>query len=367
MLNYNKYDNDLTKYLSVLTEMDIKDYVGDIVGDIYDAEIPSNIPDNPKDEEITCYTPYGKMNIEHIYQDGDELLIFRRIIGGAIYEEYILSMVDLLIVPRIKGAIYERRNKGIILTDIERKYEESPIDKSMRIVSSRECRRIYSDEELEKKEVDDKSIVFAYPDHFSPTKLVSYLSNKKLKEKLELLIEFSIPSYDKKYHTEKHQLEPSYVIDMTFNKRFNYWKRLFYHRLEGPKLIERVNSLINGVIDSESIKDIKTLMDIVAKYKRRINFNHDFIVEDPFEIHDRYELLFDLLNTRKMDIWQNFQKGTWESLATSYLGPSKVSMEHEYYKYIKSLVKSNFSIELPNKDIEPLELYNMLIKKYNPK
>ena len=120
MKKYDKYENELTRYIDMLTSISIKDILGDIVGDIIEADIPINIPSG--DTELDITTPVGIMHIKLEKNYIQEVLHIYHKIGEKFYGEYIIDSNDIILENKVKGLILEKRKEGIVLTEITRKY-----------------------------------------------------------------------------------------------------------------------------------------------------------------------------------------------------------------------------------------------------
>lgn len=347
MDKFNKYNNELTIYINKLVGENISDLVGDIVGDIISADIPTNIPEG--DTTIEVITPLGNMTVRYYTLGFNAYLIFNRIIGGVIYEEHIIDLLELFDNPISRGYILEKRNRGIILTKMEKVYDKSPVSEINRIISNEETKSICSYEELRKilnDNIDD--IIFKH-NPFSIRELFYAMEGKTIKRPMWIHVVQDVLPFAIESAKKEDEIEPSYSVKMLINKYYDHYQQYYYHVLEGEKLIERVSDLIHGSINSESIKDIKTLIEW---YKTS---NDHFY---------KKERLFDLFNQSPLDIWQNYQKGTFNELSEHYLGPSKVKMSEYYYDYLKYLISTNFSLSLPEENQSALSLYQSLIKKY---
>ena len=350
MEKYDRYSNELTTFINLLVGMDVKDLVGDIVGDIISVDIPSIIPQG--DFEFDACTPFGTIHIKHTYINYQDLLIFTRVCGGSIYEEYIIDLLELFEEYITRGYILEKRRDGVVLTSIVRHYDTSILDESKRIIKSEEDKQIYAYDELKKKTNIDIDYL-AYSNHYYSIRDIFYaLENKDPRYCIRLYIDFYLPKYCIDYARSKRIIEPSFDYHMHINEYWDYYENLFRHLIEGNKIIERVDSLIHGAINSQSIKDIQTIM---LKYLPISQTSRD-----------NREQIFDLFNQGDLPIWQNFDKGKFNEIAERYIGPSEVKLGKEYYEYIKELVLNHFPINITQDNLNAHQLYSLLLKKYSP-
>ncbi len=342
MKKYDAYDNELTSYIDMLTDISIKDIIGDIVGDILDVDIPINIPEG--DATINGQTPMGPMVInitKTATKKGFKKISKTNVTielqkGDSIYEEYTFAIDEEPSTIKVEGFIIEERANGIITTKNTREYDNNY--GTFILINMLEKRNAYTYEKLQ-----DAHINIEYPNQEETLKK----KHRHLKDAFAYFpIEdiISIGRSTNLYIGMPDYQKDDYWLD---NKPFrininNFPKEHLYRSLEGQKLLERVDDLIHGHISSQSLNDLKTLLnDTNAEFCNPAN-GFNLLVN--VKATDRKGRLFDTL----------------ESLEEEQLGASQDTLSREYYEYLRELVINTFQVEIPEEIGKPSDIVQLL-------
>ncbi len=337
MKKYDAYDNELTSYIDMLTDISIKDIIGDIVGDILDVDIPINIPEG--DTTINGQTPMGSLEInitKTITKKGFKKSTKIKITiglqkGDSIYEEYIFDLDKKTTNIKVEGFIIEQRERGEIITRNLREYDLNY--NTFILINMQEKRRDYPLSACINMNDDVKGLtlkakhniakcVFGYPIEY----IIAIGGGTNLN--------ISFPNYNKN----------EYWLD---NKTFrininNFSTKHLYKSLEGHRLLERIDDLLHGNITYQSLLDLKSLLN---------DSNAEF--GNPA---DGFNLLTKVKATNdKGEVYD-----TLESLEEEELGPSKNILSREYYEYLRDLVQSIFQVEIPEDLESPSDIVQLL-------
>lgn len=333
MHKYDMYDNDLVICIDKILGTHIGDIVGDIVGDVLDIDIPANIPSGNITMETE--TALGKMHISIAKLFKANTLVFTREIGGSIYEEYTLELEDLPTNFLVYGRVLEERENGVIITNIIRNYDycnHDDIDK--RLINSEETRKVYKNNQIEQLFPNLAIDKMSLQEKFYKLKRLDDLSRMKgIKPLIDLTIKLDIPGYiGANYRRGQFINRKSIVI---INEGFNikHQDKIYdlFEYLSGNKTLEKINDLLHGNITSRNINALKEAFDPSKEdwlsYIRGFNY---------------------LLNARVCTTDSNFE-GRLFALEDDFIGPSKVELGSEYYKYLKELITETFhlDVELP--------------------
>lgn len=342
MKKYDKYSNDLTRYINQIIGYNISDLVGDIVGDILEADIPINIPNG--DISIDVLTPLGIMNIKYVKEYYQETLYLTRKIGETIYEEFIIDLNQLIVENKVSGLILEERENGIILSEINREYEPIKQDgETLRLIKSSEIRRVYNRSQL----YDIGLYLWCFPldGQFDFVK-EDYKKFKRLTPIVESRINMDIPEYIRRLHREGHFRE-NFNLDINSNV-FDH----LYTGIKEDKKLEIVNDLLHANITSMSVKSLKNMIiwSMSPKDYRNINIKG-------FSLFDYYNFFWS----------SSKESGTINGLTEQCIGPSEVQLGREYYEYLRDLIINTFQIDIPSSEMVKEDIVQLIKDNYQIK
>lgn len=344
MSRYSAYDNELTRYIDLITKISIKDIIGNLIGDVIDVDIPVNLPKD--NATITASTPNGEVEIEIITTTNKikfkkyskTSVIIKHKIGNSTYEEYTFDLDDDHQEFLVKGFILEERDRGLIITRNERLYDYRnnkgkliKLDERRTAYSYKAINEAYKEigmniEEcpIEKKHSLLKELCICFP--IEEPGLICKTN-----------IDISIPDYDRNNPWNYNQ---RYYVNIN-----NMPKEHFYRFLTGEKILERVDDLLHGNINSHSLNDLKILLSCTDDYEKRKNSNG-------------FNLLLGVKATSK-DVMYD----TLATLEEEQLGSSKITLERSYYEYLHELLLDTFDVELRT-SLKPNDVVELIKTNY---
>ncbi len=344
MSKYNMYDNELTLYIKAIVKTPIHDIVGDIAGDILSVDIPSNIPDG--DIDIHTNTALGDMMINIARKPSKTVVTFKRQISQSIMEEYTLELDNVPINFLVQGHIIELRENGIIYTNVLREYDYcNHDDADLRLINSEETQSVYTNEQLEKLV---PNLCFTSHNlqqkYLMLEKIADYLKNlsdlsrlKNIFPSLRNIIKLSIPGYIWSNY-RPGQFPQNHVATVNCEAPI-----MLYDLIEGNKTLERINNLLHGSINSESIKDLKTILDHTKNGSKNFIYGFNYLANHMVSAPD------DGYCDKLCDLEEKL------------IGPSKIVLSKEYYAYIKELILDAFKVQLD----EPINPDNIVYSLKN--
>lgn len=341
MKKYDKYENELTRYIDMLTSISIKDILGDIVGDIIEADIPINIPSGDTEFDIT--TPVGIMHIKLEKNYIQEVLHIYHKIGEKFYGEYIIDSNDIILENKVKGLILEKRKEGIVLTEITRKYipcEENR--EALRLSESEENRYVFKNYQL----YDIGLYLWCFPIEIAFTFVKEdYKKFKQLTPKVKTRTFMQLPNYVEigPNGSGFYGRFPLSINGNTFSHN--------YENIEEDRKLERVNDLLHGNITSLSIEHLKNMViwDLDPEDYRRYMLAG-------FDVFSKYPHFWST-DSEKID--------TIKNLTNEYIGPSQITLGKEYYEYLRNLVLSTLQIDFSPSEIEKEGLVQLMKSYYS--
>lgn len=318
----SKYNNDLTKFIELLINWPIHDIIGDITGDVISVEIPSNIP--IEDITINAETSLGPL----IITKTNKSLTFTRHTKTVI-EEYILDIKNMPVNHIAYGYKLELREQGIILTQITKEYDFcNHDDMDMRLTNSLEKRQDYTFEQLskimpnlciesytfEQNQLNLESL-FNYFTH-----LPSIADVKGTHPIINTTIKLTLPGYIGANNRVGDYDQPFKVMidDEDYTSSYDF--------INGNKSLERINDLLHGIITSENILDINTMITRSMQDS----------------LHAGLNLLENHIKSSSTSIYNT----SLYKLEYNMLGSGKLSLPPIYYKYLKQLVLDKYKIDL---------------------
>ena len=341
MKKYNKYDNELTRYINLLLGYDISDIIGDIVGDIIDADIPINVPKG--DTSFDVATPLGTMHIKYTNNYIQDLIQIYHKIGEKFYGEYTIDSMHLFSENKITGLTLEKRGEGIVLTEIARKYTPCEEGKdALRLSETGEKRYVFTNQQL----YDIGLYLWCFPIETSFQFVKEdYKKFKQLTPKVEAKTSIHFPEYKK--------IGPE---GSGFYGRFHFFINSdpfshLYENIEADRKLEIVNDLFHGRITSLNIEHLKNM---VMWSLNRDDYRNHMIAG--FDIFSRYKF-FRSTDDEKI--------GTINSLTTEYIGPSLITIGKEYYEYLRNLALSTLQIDFSPSEIEKDGLVQLMKSYYS--
>lgn len=335
MRKIDAYDNELTRYIDLLTDISIKDIIGDIVDDILEADIPINISD--EDNTVTVHTFTGKMKI-HITKSGQNessktSVTIERLKGESIYEEYRLELDVENPKVTVEGFIIEERKRGVIVTQNIREYDYS--NQEFRLINMQEKRSAYSYQRLKDAYI----------------RLENENPDKTLKKNHHLLKQVfqGFPIEDMLAISSA-----KFNINLQDDKKIGNWPDFIniningiprnnkYKSLTGDRLIKRIDDLLHGNITHQSLIDLRTLLNAPNQELFNPPSGFDFLANDEAvnSKGDKYETL--------------------KFLEEEQLGSSEVTYSREYFEYLRDLIIDIFQIEIPEELEKPSDLVQLL-------
>lgn len=340
MKKYDAYDNELTKYIDLVMGFNIKDIVGDIVGDILDFDMPVNLPDGSHTIEVETSTGPMTISINKLFSKN--VLVFSRKIGDSIYEEYQVELETIPINFLVYGSILEKREKGVVVTNIVRCYDYlNHDDADKRLISSEEIRSIFDYNQIEKIYPNTSISNLDVESQFEALKNIKDLSHlKRVKPLIKTIVDLRIPNYIGANY-RRGEFPNDHFITVNNQSRI-----LLYEFIEGNKTLERANDLLHGNITSKSIDDLKTMID----YSRRIGSKAYLF---------GFNYLADVQTSTNGEIYA----GRLSELESELIGSSTVNMPKYYYEYLKELLLETFDIELGD-SINPKDVVKLIKNNY---
>ncbi len=341
MEKYNAYDNELTEYIDLLTKQSIKDIVGDIVGDVLEFDIPVNIP--KEDHTFQVKTPKGPMTISIKKLFSKKIITFSRKIDEYFYEEYTVELDNLPTDFLVHGLTLEKRERGMILTDIIRCYDYCNHDDACkRLIGSEETRFVFDYNKIEKLISCPNFLELDIENQFPLLQHFKDLARLKgVRSLLKTVINLRIPNYIAANY-RRDEFPSSHVVTVN-----NSSPILLFDFLSGNKTLERADDLFHGRLTSKSIQDVKTIIDYL-----NLGFSRNYIY------------CFNYLYNLQTSINGKIYEGRLKSLEEELIGPSLVNLPKEYYEYIRELILDTFAIELGDTPVNSGEVVELLKKSY---
>ncbi|MDE5630209.1 MAG: hypothetical protein K2I70_01275, partial [Bacilli bacterium] len=259
----------------------------------------------------------------------------------SIYEEYTFDLDDEPQEFIVKGFILEERDKGVIITNNERTYAYQ--DNKEKLIKIDEKRIAYSYKIINEAYKDIGINIQECPIEEKHTWLKQLCLGLPVEADARICktsINISIPRYDKYAHWQDNQ---HYHVNIN-----NMPKEHFYKSITGEKILERIDDLLHGNINSQSLVDLKTLLSTRDIYNGET-------------LKNGFNLLNEVKSTSK-DVTYD----TLASLEEEKLGSSKITLKRSYYEYLREIILDAFQLELPE-EIKKLEDVIQLLKSNNSK
>lgn len=262
--------------LKQLSKIDISFIVDDIIGPFADPDIPVNI-----DEEcfvINIDTPHGICNLSVIYKDDKNEILFQRFIGESMYEEYRLELnPQSEYYMRVDGKIVELREKGFIITNIDKVYDFD--EENNKVVDTKEI--LKKQEVFLNRELNNIYLGESYVD-------INDANNKiKILKTLGSVHSDAYYSLQSEYtNTLSISINPSYyTCDKTIypNVSINGHERAPYRMVKKENAVGRAYDLYEGIITRDNYDDALYLIDREEGYSF---FAHDDYKRDDKSIND---------------------------------------------------------------------------------